>query len=170
MDITQLILDDHHEQRRLFAILEDVDRHDIEKLGTVWARLTAHMSAHVEGEEQHFYPALLRLGKIARVDTVEETDDAIENQNEIRDAIEAVAREQVGGDAWFRAVAKVNKANSEHMGEEEREGLTHFRRHATLQQRHEIGLAFAAFEASHIVGVPTTDKDPKSYIAAHASG
>ena len=26
MDITQLILDDHHEQRRLFAILEQVDR------------------------------------------------------------------------------------------------------------------------------------------------
>jgi hypothetical protein len=28
MDITQLILDDHHEQRRLFAILEQVDRAD----------------------------------------------------------------------------------------------------------------------------------------------
>ena len=25
MDITQLILDDHHEQRRLFAIIEQID-------------------------------------------------------------------------------------------------------------------------------------------------
>ena len=28
MDITQLILDDHHEQRRLFAILEQIDPAD----------------------------------------------------------------------------------------------------------------------------------------------
>ncbi len=28
MDITQLILDDHHEQRRLFAMLEQIDRTD----------------------------------------------------------------------------------------------------------------------------------------------
>lgn len=26
MDIAQLILDDHHEQRRLFAILEQIDQ------------------------------------------------------------------------------------------------------------------------------------------------
>ncbi len=28
MDITQLILDDHHEQRRLFAILEQIEPSD----------------------------------------------------------------------------------------------------------------------------------------------
>ena len=32
MDITQLILDDHHEQRRLFAILEQIDRGDTKAL------------------------------------------------------------------------------------------------------------------------------------------
>ena len=36
MDITQLILDDHHEQRRLFAILEQVSRTDTEVLSAVW--------------------------------------------------------------------------------------------------------------------------------------
>ena len=33
MDITQLILDDHQEQRRLFAILEQIDRGRTEALG-----------------------------------------------------------------------------------------------------------------------------------------
>ena len=41
MDITQLILDDHHEQRRLFAILEQIDPGDIAALTAVWGRLAA---------------------------------------------------------------------------------------------------------------------------------
>jgi hypothetical protein len=35
VDITQLILDDHHEQRRLFAILEQVGRTDTGVLSAV---------------------------------------------------------------------------------------------------------------------------------------
>jgi hypothetical protein len=35
MDITQLILDDHYEQRRLFAILEQVDSADSATLADV---------------------------------------------------------------------------------------------------------------------------------------
>lgn len=61
MDITQLILDDHAEQRRLFAMLEQIDRSDTEALSAVWGRLAAFLDVHAEAEEQHFYPALLRL-------------------------------------------------------------------------------------------------------------
>lgn len=39
MDITQLILDDHHEQRKMFAQLDEVDRDDAESLGAIWTRL-----------------------------------------------------------------------------------------------------------------------------------
>ena len=46
MDITQLILDDHHEQRRLFAILEQVSRTDTEVLSAVWGRLAAFLELH----------------------------------------------------------------------------------------------------------------------------
>ena len=35
MDITQLILDDHHEQRRLFAMLEQISRTDTEMLSAL---------------------------------------------------------------------------------------------------------------------------------------
>jgi hypothetical protein len=36
MDITQLILDDHHEQRRRFAILDQIDSADTDALDAVW--------------------------------------------------------------------------------------------------------------------------------------
>src|SRR5258708_29319637 len=41
VDITQLILDDHHEQRRWFAILEQIDAADTTTLAEIWARLSA---------------------------------------------------------------------------------------------------------------------------------
>jgi hypothetical protein len=94
----------------------------------------------------------------------EETLDAIHDHNEIRDAVAEVARHQVGTDAWYAAVAAANLANSDHMGEEEREGLTDFRRLAGLQRRHDLAVAFAAFEARNYAGVPAVDKDPATYV------
>ncbi len=62
------------------------------------------------------------------------------------------------------AVAAANLANSDHMAEEEREGLTDFRRLAGLQQRHDLAVAFAAFQARNFAGVTAVDRDPESYI------
>ena len=62
MDITQLILDDHHEQRRLFAILEQIGRTDTGVLSAVWARLGSFLELHAAAEEAIFYPALLKVG------------------------------------------------------------------------------------------------------------
>ncbi|MGH3794068.1 MAG: hemerythrin domain-containing protein [Pseudonocardiaceae bacterium] len=165
MDITQLILDDHHEQRRLFAILEQIDRTDTATLSAVWARLAAFLEVHAEAEERHFYPELLRVGAgAAGLDPEAETEDAIGDHNEIRDAVAAVVGHEVGGDDWYDAVAKANEANSDHMAEEEREGLTDFRRNAGLQLRHDLAVAFAAFEATHFAGVTAVDKDPEGYV------
>lgn len=165
MDITQLILDDHHEQRRLFAIIEQIDRTKTAALDAVWDRLSAFLEVHAEAEEQLFYPQLLRVGKgVGSLDPAEETIDAIDDHNDIRDAVAAVADHNVGSDGWYDAVAKANEANSDHMAEEEREGLTDFRRHAGLQLRHDIAVAFAAFEATHFAGVTPVDKDPESYV------
>lgn len=165
MDITQLILDDHHEQRRLFAILEQIDRTDTAALSAVWDRLAALLEVHAEAEEQLFYPQLLRVGEgVDNLDPAAETEDAIGDHNDIRDAVAAVADHDVGSDGWYDAVAQANKANSDHMAEEEREGLTDFRRHAGLQLRHDVAVAFAAFEATHFAGVTAVDKDPESYV------
>jgi hypothetical protein len=166
VDITQLILDDHHEQRRLFAILEQVDRSDTGTLGAVWGRLAAFLELHAAAEEEIFYPALLRVGiRARRGGTAEdETLDAIGDHNDIRDAVVSAGDYPVGSDEWYAAVAAANLANSDHMGEEEREGLTDFRRLASLQLRHDLAVAFVAFEARHYAGVPPVDKDPQVYV------
>ena len=166
MDITQLILDDHHEQRRLFAILEQIDRADTATLSAVWGRLAVFLELHAAAEEAIFYPALLQAGIGAhRAGSVEgETLDAIHDHNDIRDAVTAVAGQQPGSDGWYDAVAGANLANSDHMAEEEREGLTDFRRLAGLQLRHDLGVAFVAFEARNFLGVPVVDKDPGTYV------
>jgi len=166
VDITQLILDDHHEQRRLFAILEQIDPADAGTLEAIWARLSAFLEVHAAAEEEIFYPELLRvgIGTGRAAGTEAETLDAIHDHNDIRDAIAAVAGHQVGSGEWFAAVAAVNVANGDHMAEEEREGLTDFRRRAGLQLRHTLAVAFAAFEARHFAGVRPVDKDPEAYV------
>ncbi len=170
MDITQLILDDHHEQRRLFAMLDEIDPTDKTSLAALWKRLAAFLEVHAEAEERFFYPMLLSLGEGAggKPTAADETLDAIKDHNEIRDAVAAVAGHDVGGDDWFAAVAKANEANGDHMGEEERQGLTDVRRHAPLQRRHDLGVAFAAFDAANIDGVDPVDKDPAIYVEEHA--
>ncbi len=167
MDITQLILDDHHEQRRLFAILEQIDRSDTEALSAVWGRLAAFLEVHAAAEEAIFYPVLLRAGIAARrrAGVEDETLDAIHDHNEIRDAVAEAGRHAVGSDGWYAAVAGANRANGDHMAEEEREGLTDFRRLAGLQQRHDLAVAFAAYEARNVAGVQPVDKDPAAYVS-----
>ena len=170
MDITQLILDDHHEQRRLFAMLEQIDRSDVDALTSIWRHLGKFLDTHAEAEERFFYPQLLAVGTGAggRPDVGDETEDAIKDHNEIRDTGRAVDDHPVGSEAWFEAVDACNKANSKHMAEEEREGLTDFRRHTHATLRHDLAIKFAAFEADHADGVAIVDKDPKAYVAEHS--
>jgi hypothetical protein len=172
VDITQLILDDHHEQRRLFAILEQIDRSDTESLSAVWERLAAFLETHAAAEEAIFYPELLRTGIAARrkAGVEDETLDAIGDHNEIRDAVAEVANHPVGSDGWYEAVAGANMANGDHMAEEEREGLTDFRRLAGLRHRHDLAVAFAAYEARHVLGVQPVDKDPAAYVRQAEQG
>jgi hypothetical protein len=166
MDITQLILDDHHEQRRLFAIIEQIESGNTGALADIWGRLAAFLEVHAAAEEAIFYPELVRLaiGPRPLASAEPETIDAIYDHNEIRDAIAAVAGLPVGGPGWRDAVAAANRANSDHMAEEEREGLTDFRRRVSLAERHRLAVAFAAFEARHVTGIQPVDKDPQQYV------
>ena len=107
MDICQLILDDHAEQRRLFGLIEQIDPDNTDALSAVWTRLAAFLDAHAEAEERHFYPDLLKKGEGANDaddGTVEgETEDAIEAHNKLRDAVKAVEKHKVGSKAWIDA-------------------------------------------------------------------
>ena len=172
MDICQLILDDHAEQRRLFGLIEQIDPKNTEALSAVWTRLAAFLDAHAEAEERHFYPDLLKKGEGANDaddGTVEgETEDAIEDHNKLRDAVKAVEQHKVGRREWIDAVGEANVVNSKHMGEEERQGLTDFRRNVSLKDRHDLGVKYAAFQARHITGVKPVNKDVDEYIDQHS--
>jgi hypothetical protein len=166
MDITQLILDDHYDQRRRFAISEQIDAANVLALGDLWTRLAVMLEVHAAAEEAIFYPELVKLaiGPQPLSSAEPETVDAIYDHNEIRDAIAAVTGHQVGSQGWRDAVAAVNLANSDHMAEEEREGLTDFRRRVSLAERHALAVEFAAFEAHNFAGVRPLDRDPQLYV------
>jgi hypothetical protein len=165
VDITELILSDHSEQRRMFAMLDDVEPTDTDTLGALWKRLSTMLEVHAEGEERYFYPELLKLGERLHDDSeVEETEDAIGDHNDIRDGVLEAARHDVGSEGWWKGVNAAREANDEHMGAEEHEGLADFRRHVDLETRHQIAVQFAAFEAANVDGIPVVDKDPQTYI------
>ncbi len=172
MDITELILDEHGQQRKLFALLDEIDPSDTPALSAIWGRLHHLLDAHAEAEERFFYPRLMQIGTGANdaPSAEEETEDAIKDHNKIRDTAEAVDQHPVGSDAWIKAVEACNKENEDHLAEEERQGLTDFRRHASVEERHALGIRFAAYEAEHLMGVKAVDKDPKTWLKEHAPG
>jgi Hemerythrin HHE cation binding domain len=166
MDITELILSQHHEQRRMFAQLDDVDPADTDTLTAIWSRLAILLEVHAEAEEKYFYPRLLEIGTGGggQDSAAAETQDAIKDHNEIRDAVSMAGEHPIGSNGWWNAVAAARKANGDHMAEEEREDLPDFRRHADLQLRHDIAVAFLRYEARHADGIAAEDKDPKEYV------
>jgi len=114
MDITELILHDHHEQRRMFAYLEDIDRSNTQALGAVWKRLGILLEVHAEAEEQLFYPHLLKIGTGAggAESVASEVKDVIKDHNDIRDAVNEAATEVVGSDGWWKAVLAANEGRT----------------------------------------------------------
>ena len=72
MDITDLILADHHEQRRMFALLDAIGD-DPERLAPVWNRLSILLEVHADAEERLFYPRLLDVGEEPAAPTVPAT-------------------------------------------------------------------------------------------------
>jgi hypothetical protein len=168
MDITDLILDQHEEQRRLFGFIYEL-RGNNEALGPIWQRLRGLLDAHAEAEERFFYPRLLRSGTGAAdaKDAVDETCDAIKDHNEIRHSAEAVQKFPLGSRDWFDAVTRADVANSKHMSEEERQALADYRQHVPLQERHEAGARFLGFVSQHLLGIRPVDKDPTAYVRQH---
>lgn len=163
-DITALILDDHAAFRRGFARLDDARGED--QLRAVWEPLALHLEIHAEAEERILYPHLLKRGGD---DAEAETEDAIRDHNKIRDAIVESRARPVGSDEWWAAVWQARRENSEHLAEEEDEGLPDFRGHASVELRAELGAQWITFYGAHPSGrgLDFRDKDPGRYIEEH---
>lgn len=167
MDITDVILHQHGEQRRMFAMLDEWPRDDTEGLAALWKRLEILLETHAEGEERYFYPHLLHVGTgHADADSPQdEVEDSVKDHNEIREAIRAVAAADPGSDGWWDAVTECRINNDDHMAEEERRDLADFRLHASRDLRHEIAVEFLRFESlTAAKGITPKDKDPHEYV------
>jgi hypothetical protein len=165
MDITELILTQHHEQRRAFAMLDEM-RDDVEGLAAVWSRLEVLLEVHAKAEEKFFYPRLLELGAKGKGEkhVDDEVKDAVKDHNEIRDGIAKARSHRVGTKAWWDAVHETREANDDHMAEEERDDLADFKHLADLQTRHDIAVEFITYESQHAAGIVAQDKDPDTYV------
>ncbi|SNC73853.1 Hemerythrin HHE cation binding domain-containing protein [Kytococcus aerolatus] len=172
MDITEVIAHQHAEQRRLFGILEEWDREDTEGLAALWKRLSAFLEVHAAAEERYFYPELLRLGTggADAPDAQHEVEDAVQDHNDLREAIKRADAARTGSDEWWKAVIDANVANSTHMAEEERQDLADFRQQASLELRHRIAVEFYRYEALRPGGVAPRATDVKGYLERKDTG
>lgn len=166
MDIAEIILYQHGEQRRLFAFLDEIDPGDAASLSAIWSRLSALLLVHASAEEQFVYPELLRDAQSTDPDTDANVTDVIQDHNHIRDAVKASLTSEPGSQGWWQAVWAARQANDEHMAEEERADLWSIRKHLDLETRHAIAVSFIRFECENPTGVPIVDTDPAAYVEA----
>lgn len=168
MDVTEEILRQHHEQRLLFLGLHELrGRSDGSAAAALWDHLARLLEVHAAAEEEHFYPLLLRIrGEAAR----DETEDAIKDHDEIRDAVAVVRTRDAGTPDWWEAISAVERANSDHMAEEERDDLADVRRFADQETRHRSAVGLLAMESRHDSGIEAVDKDPRQYVESHLGG
>ena len=165
-DITMLILADHNWFRQQFARLDylqaqsPVDRAALER---VWRPLADKLDVHAYIEEKIFYPQLLKRGS---AEAEGETLDAIGDHNDIRDGVRDANAAELGSNEWWAAVGRARVANDDHMGEEEREGLSDFRRNAPIGLREALGRQFTEFMSQHptTAGLEIEDRDPQRYV------
>ena len=165
-DITTLIRADHDWFREQFAELDYLQAQtpvNHAALERVWRPLADKLDVHAYIEEKIFYPQLLKRGAD---DPEGETLDAIGDHNDIRDGVRAANAARVGTEQWWMAVGRTRVANDDHMGEEERQGLSDFRRHAPVGLREALGRQYSEFMDQHPTteGLPIVDRDPKRYV------
>jgi hemerythrin HHE cation binding domain-containing protein len=165
-DIIELIYEDHDWLRRHFFYLDSARTE--EELRAIWEPIAVRLDTHAEAEETVFYPALLKRGEAG--DPEDETEDAIQDHNEIRDAVREAGRHPIGSPEWFDAVGKARTENGEHLDEEEREALPDFIKSTSAELRHELAMKWLRFYHLHPngKGIDVSDRDAENYIAENS--
>ena len=168
LDVTDLVLADHHTLRQRFAALDDPqDMGDAgqrkEALSVLWTDLANLLEIHAQCEEEVFYPQLL---KKQTEDGEDEAEDAIDDHNKIRDAVREASRHEINSAEWWKAVGNARTENSKHIAEEEREALPDFRHASTLEQRQQLAVAWTRWRTEHQPPreISDEDKDAEAYI------
>lgn len=164
-DITTLILSEHEAFRRAFTEIEGLT--DPAELTSRWTGLADQLEVHAAGEEEIFYPTLLQ-----QVDDSEgDTEHAVKDHNEIRDAVRAVGEHEVGTDAWWEAFRAAREATADHLGDEENDVLPPYKEQVDARTRARLGEQWLAFLERHegAKGLSGKDKDPEQYVEENSS-
>jgi len=163
-DITTLILSEHEAFRRAFSSIEELT--DPAQLASRWRSLADQLEVHAAGEETVFYPELLR-----DVDDSEgDTEHAVKDHNEIREATQAVDAHDVGSDSWWEAFRAAREATVEHLDEEEADVLPPFQAQVSAEHRDELGMRWLQFLEEHAgaKGLSGQTVDPQEYVQEHS--
>ena len=121
---------------------------------------------HAAGEEQVFYPELLRDVD----DSEDDTEHAVKDHNEIRETTQAVDAHEVGSDAWWEAFRTAREATVEHLAEEENDVLPPFQQQISAEARDELGMRWLKFLEDHenARGLSGDTVDPEAYVEKHS--
>jgi hypothetical protein len=164
LDITLLILSEHDAFRRAFAEIEGLTEKT--ELEAKWRALSDALEVHAAGEEEVFYPQLLRKVEDSEADT----EHAIRDHNKIRDTTHAVGDHEVGTEPWWAAFRAAREETAEHLEEEEHDVLPPFKDEVSEAKRTEIGMRWLAFRDAHegAKGLSGEDIDPKEYVEGNS--
>ncbi|MEX2291949.1 MAG: hemerythrin domain-containing protein [Mycobacteriales bacterium] len=163
IDITTLILAEHDAFRRTFTEIGQLT--DPEQVAGRWRDLSERLEVHAAGEEQIFYPELL-----SEVDDSEgDTEHAVKDHNEIREATRKVDDHEVGSHAWWQAFRDAREATVDHLGEEESDVLPPFRQDVPADKRRDLGMRWVHFLQQHAGtrGLSREEPDPEEYVEEH---
>lgn len=144
-DVVDLIMQDHREVERLFALL----REDQEQRAGAVPLLTSLLGAHSRAEEAAVYPAAKDEAGIA--------DDVEHSQEEHLQADQILAELASAdpGSASFDAVlARLVDAVTHHVEEEESSVLPEMRARLERSRLEELGQAFLESRGQHLGGQP----------------
>jgi Hemerythrin HHE cation binding domain len=154
-DIIELILADHQRIRRLLGALDDAARYGegpgaSKALAQVWRRLAGLLELHAEAEEEICYLALFGAGQ----DATAQMQDAIDDHDDIREAVREARLHAAGSAIWWRAVNAALRASRDHIAREESGALAAFGRRAAPALRDELGRQWTAFIAARTRDAP----------------
>jgi hemerythrin HHE cation binding domain-containing protein len=126
-EVGELIVAEHARILRLFRALDDLARRGdagVARLGLaqVWARLASLLEVHTQAEEEICFPLVFASGAC----TLACMGTATADHDDIREAIAEARLLDVGSARWWRLIATIHAACTEHFASEERGPLMQF--------------------------------------------
>jgi hemerythrin superfamily protein len=135
-DIIELVLQDHHAVAALFDKLQAAT--DVNDQAALFAQVRDALERHASAEEKVLYPRVRKEVPDGR----EESKDAIEEHDQIRESLKEVEEHDAGTELFSLAVTQLVATTKHHVGVEESELLPDFGRNSDAGEREQLGRRF----------------------------